>query len=61
MRRLPVAGYAGLFIVVATILVAVAAGILAPKDPFTQDLMRRMVPPMWMDGGSPAKIGRAHV
>ncbi len=42
----------GLFIVGAIVLIALGAGLLAPHDPFTQDLMYRMVPPRWMDGGT---------
>ena len=41
--------------IIATVLfVAIFAPMLAPHDPFTQDLMLRMVPPEWMDGGSMA-------
>ena len=36
------------------LLVGIFAPLLAPHDPFAQDLMRRMVPPEWMDGGSTA-------
>ena len=32
--------------------VALLAPWLAPHDPFTQDLGRRLVPPVWHDGGS---------
>lgn len=42
----------GLLIVGAIVLIALGAGLLAPHDPFTQDLMYRMVPPRWMDGGT---------
>ena len=42
----------GLLIVGAIALIALGAGLLAPHDPFTQDLMYRMVPPRWMDGGT---------
>ena len=41
-------------IVVFVLLVGIFAPLLAPHDPFAQDLMRRMVPPEWMDGGSTA-------
>ena len=41
-------------IVVFVLLVGIFAPLLAPHDPFAQDLMRRMVPPEWMDGGSKA-------
>src|SRR5262249_51478212 len=32
--------------------VAVLAPWLAPHDPFAQDLGRRLIPPVWHDGGS---------
>jgi peptide/nickel transport system permease protein len=46
----------GLFIVGAILLIALSADILAPYDPFAQDLMQRMIPPSWMDGGSRAHL-----
>lgn len=40
-------------LVVGTVLIAgVLAPYIAPHDPFAQDLMQRMIPPQWMDGGS---------
>jgi peptide/nickel transport system permease protein len=42
----------GAAIVGGTLMIAVLAPLLAPHDPFTQDLMRRMVPPEWMGGTS---------
>ena len=42
----------GVAIVGFVLFVALAAGWLAPHDPFAQDLMKRMIPPSWMDGGS---------
>ena len=44
---------AGAVIVGAALFAAVFATILAPHDPFAQDLSRRLVPPIWMDGGRP--------
>jgi peptide/nickel transport system permease protein len=38
------------------ILVAVVAPIIAPHDPYAQDLTRRIVPPSWMEGGRPDHI-----
>jgi ABC-type dipeptide/oligopeptide/nickel transport system permease subunit len=32
---------------------AVFAPLLAPQDPFETDLMRRLQPPAWLDGGEP--------
>ncbi|MFM8613117.1 MAG: ABC transporter permease [Alphaproteobacteria bacterium] len=37
-------------------LVAIFAPLLAPYDPFTIDLGRRVIPPMWMEGGTPTNI-----
>ncbi|MGB3500523.1 MAG: ABC transporter permease [Mesorhizobium sp.] len=42
----------GLFIVLATILVAIFAPFVATHDPFVQNLEARVVPPAWMEGGS---------
>lgn len=38
-------------IVVAAILVALFAPFLAPHDPYRQDLLARLIPPVWSDGG----------
>ena len=46
----------GLAIVGTIVLIALGAGVLAPHDPFAQDLMQRMVPPRWMDGGTSAHL-----
>ncbi len=46
----------GVLIVGAIVLIALSADFLAPYDPFAQDLMQRMVPPSWMDGGSPSHL-----
>ncbi len=43
----------GILIVGSVLFAGVFAPLLAPHDPFAQDLMLRMVPPQWMDGGSP--------
>jgi peptide/nickel transport system permease protein len=42
----------GAFIVFAVLLIAIIAPLVAPHDPFAQDLNQRLVPPEWMDGGS---------
>ena len=40
-------------LIVGTVLVmAIIAPLIAPHDPFAQDLNLRLVPPEWMDGGS---------
>lgn len=44
----------GAFIVLFVLFCAIFAPLLAPHDPFIQDLNNRMVPPAWMAGGSPA-------
>jgi peptide/nickel transport system permease protein len=43
----------GGLIVGITLLVAIFGPLIAPHDPFAQDLTRRLVPPSWMEGGSP--------
>jgi peptide/nickel transport system permease protein len=42
----------GAIIVGCVLVTALFAPILAPHDPFAQDLMARLTPPQWMDGGS---------
>jgi peptide/nickel transport system permease protein len=42
----------GAIIVGGVVAVAIFAPILAPHDPFAQNLMARLIPPQWMDGGS---------
>ena len=42
----------GLLIVGTILLLAVAAPLLAPHDPYAQDLTRRMVPPIWQAKGA---------
>ncbi len=39
-------------IVVLMILMAIFAPLIAPHDPLMQDITRRTVPPVWMEGGS---------
>ncbi len=52
----------GLGIVVALVAVALLAPLLAPHDPVEQNLARRLVPPAWMDDGSPANwLGTDHL
>jgi peptide/nickel transport system permease protein len=46
----------GVGIVGFVTFVAIFAPLLAPYDPFTIDLGRRVIPPMWMEGGTPANI-----
>jgi peptide/nickel transport system permease protein len=42
----------GAVIVGGTLLVAIFAPLLATHDPFAQDLGRRLVVPVWMEGGT---------
>jgi peptide/nickel transport system permease protein len=42
----------GLAVVVASTALAVLAPALAPDDPVRNDLLERLTPPMWLDGGS---------
>ena len=42
----------GLIVVVASAVLAVLAPAVAPDDPVRNDLLERLTPPLWMDGGS---------
>ena len=42
----------GGIIVGSVLLLAIFAPVLAPHDPFAQNLMARLTPPQWMHGGS---------
>ena len=53
-RRLPL--LIGGFIVTLAVLIALFGPMLAPHDPFTQDLSHRFVPPAWLPGGSTAHL-----
>ena len=46
----------GALIVGVVLIVAILAPWIAPYDPFAIDLNRRLVPPMWMEGGTPANL-----
>lgn len=43
-------------LVLAVIFVAIFADVLAPYDPYRQNLIRRLRPPFWMQGGSTAHL-----
>ncbi len=45
--------FLGAAIVGGVLLVAIFAPLLAAHDPFAQDLGRRLIPPAWMEGGTP--------
>ena len=42
----------GAAIVLAAVLIAVSAPLIAPHDPYSQDLLNRLVPPVWDSRGS---------
>ena len=42
---------AGLILVGAVIAIALLAPLLAPHDPYAQDLSRRLIPPIWHEKG----------
>ena len=42
----------GSVIVVSIILIALLAPLLAPHDPYQQDLLKRLIPPVWDSRGS---------
>ncbi|SEI90070.1 peptide/nickel transport system permease protein [Bhargavaea ginsengi] len=45
-------GMLGLVIVVLVTLIAIFAPLLAAHDPAKTDIMNRLVPPFWLDGGN---------
>lgn len=45
--------YASGFVLLAIVSAAILAPVLAPHDPYEQDLLARVVPPFWMDGTNP--------
>ena len=52
-RRLRHGGFiVGAAIFGIVIIAALIGPTLVPHDPFAQDLLKRLVPPMWMEGGS---------
>src|SRR3712207_1373158 len=42
----------GAAILAAIVLIAVFAPLLAPHDPYAQDLTRRLIPPIWYEKGA---------
>jgi peptide/nickel transport system permease protein len=46
----------GAVIVGIAAICAVFAPLLVPHDPFLQDLSKRLLPPFWMEGSSPAHL-----
>ena len=43
--------FASSLIVLFFFLLALFAPLIAPHDPYDTDLMRRLQPPFWLDGG----------
>ena len=52
LRKSTTTAKIGLFIVLVWILCAVFAPFISPHDPEAVDIMQRMKPPAWQDGGS---------
>ncbi len=48
--------YASGLVILLIVLTAIFAPLLAPYDPYAQDLLKRTVPPFWMEGSDPAHI-----
>jgi peptide/nickel transport system permease protein len=55
IRRLP--GLSGLGVLGAVIVVAIGAPVLAPHNPYTQDLDQRLLPPVWAAGSFAHVLG----
>ena len=43
-------------ILLVIVLMAVLAPVIAPHDPYDQDLFKRLLPPFWMEGSDPAHL-----
>ena len=50
------AGILGLLIVVGVSVAAIFAGTVAPYDPYDQEIVNRLTPPMWAAKGSPKHL-----
>lgn len=49
-------------VIVVIVLIAILAPVLAPHDPYAQSLIRRLHPPVWLEGGSWAHpLGTDHL
>ncbi|NKC31185.1 ABC transporter permease [Falsiroseomonas selenitidurans] len=46
----------GALVVGLVVVVAILAPWIAPHDPYAIDLSRRLVPPSWMEGGTPLNL-----
>jgi peptide/nickel transport system permease protein len=45
----------GLIVIAATVVLAALAPVLAPADPLRNDLLDRLTPPAWVQGGSASR------
>jgi peptide/nickel transport system permease protein len=45
----------GLIVIAVTVLLAALASVLAPADPLRNDLLDRLTPPAWVQGGSASR------
>lgn len=60
--RFPFAGTVGLVVLGAVVLCAIAAPLLAPHDPYAQELASAGLPPAWERGGAAAHpLGTDHL
>jgi peptide/nickel transport system permease protein len=46
----------GVTLLTLIVLLALLAPLIAPYDPYAQDLARRLIPPVWYENGSPAHL-----
>lgn len=46
----------GTTIVLAFVITAILTPLIAPYDPYTQDLTQRLLPPFWAEGHNPAHL-----
>src|SRR6202022_3590339 len=46
----------GLTLLAIVLLLALLAPLIAPHDPYAQDLTRRMIPPLWSEKGTWAHV-----
>ncbi len=55
-------GVLGAILIAGLVFVAVFAPLVSPHDPYEQNIMARLLPPSWMEGGRPEYVlGTDHV
>ncbi len=55
-------GALGGVLILGLLLTAILCPVVSPHDPFEQDIMKRLLPPVWLEGGSPEHLlGTDHV